>query len=200
MASLAAMLLMVAWNMSEARHFIHTWRVAPRSDVLVLATCFVLTVFFDMVIAVGVGVVLAALLFIRRMAETGASRVFSESHHAVPHKLPPGVIVYEVAGPLFFGAAQRMTRALHAIAEGVKVLVLDVSAVPVIDATGLVQLESAIDRLRRQGTFVIVAGARKQPKRVFVQAGWRARKGHLAVRRDLREAIADACERVGAPR
>jgi SulP family sulfate permease len=198
MASLAALLLVVAWNMSEARHFVHTARVAPRSDVLVLLTCFALTVLFDMVIAVGVGVVLAALLFIRRMAEMGGSRVFSESHHAIETKLPPGVIVYEVAGPLFFGAAQRATRALHAIGEDAKVLVLDISSVPVLDATGLVNLESAIDRLKRQKTFVIVAGAREQPLRVLVQAGWRDRREHLVVRRDLKLAVEEACERVTA--
>jgi SulP family sulfate permease len=196
MSSLAALLLMVAWNMSEVRHFVHTWRVAPRSDVLVLVACFALTVLFDMVIAVGVGVVLASLLFIRRMSEIGGSRVFSESHHAVARKLPPGVIVYEVAGPLFFGAAHRATRALHAIGEDAKVLVLDVSSVPVLDATGLVNLESAIDRLRRQGTFVIVAGAQQQPLRVLVKAGWRDRRDHLLVRRDVASSVEEACERV----
>ena len=74
MAGLAALLLLVAWNMSEAKHFGHILRVAPRSDVLVLVTCFVLTVVFDMVVAVSVGVVLAALLFMRRMAEITNAR------------------------------------------------------------------------------------------------------------------------------
>jgi sulfate permease, SulP family len=199
MAALAAQLLMVAWNMSEVRHFAHTLRVAPRSDRLVLVTCFALTVVFDMVIAVGVGVVLAALLFMRRMAEVGGSRIFSERHHALSTSLPKGVIVYEVAGPLFFGAAQRATRALHSIGEDAKVLVLDVSEVPVLDGTGLASLESAMDRLRRQKTFVIVAGAQAQPLRVLVQAGWRARRDHLVVRRDLAKALEEACARV-APR
>ena len=198
MSALAAMLLVVAWNMSEVRHFVHTLRVAPRSDVLVMLTCFALTVAIDMTVAVGVGIVLAALLFIRRMADVGTSRVFTESHHALAHRLPKGVIVYEVAGPLFFGAAQRMTRALHAIGEDAKVLVLDVSSVPVLDATGLVQLESAVERLRRQKTFVIVAGAQDQPMRVLVKAGWRERREHLVVRRDLAKAVEEARERIGA--
>ena len=196
MAALAAMLLVVAWNMSEARHFVHTLRAAPRSDVLVMLTCFVLTVAIDMTVAVGVGIVLAALLFIRRMADVGTSRVFTESVHPLAGQLPKGVIVYEVAGPLFFGAAQRMTRALHAIGEDAKVLVLDVSSVPVLDATGLVQLESAIDRLRRQKTFVIVAGAQDQPMRALVKAGWSERRDHLVVRRDLARAVEEARERV----
>jgi hypothetical protein len=79
MAALAALLLLVAWNMSDVRHFAHTLRVAPRSDVAVLLTCFVLTVVFDMVIAIGVGVVLAALLFMKRMSELTSSRVFAPS-------------------------------------------------------------------------------------------------------------------------
>jgi sulfate permease, SulP family len=200
MASLAALLLVVAWNMSEWRHFVHTVRVAPRSDVAVLLTCFALTVLFNMVIAVGVGMGLAALLFIRRMSEVGESKILTEHHHALDQKLPKGVIVYEVAGPLFFGAAQRMTRALHTIAEDVKVVVLDISEVPVLDATGLVNLESAIERLHHRRVFVIVAGAREQPMRVLVRAGWRDRRDHIAVRRDLRKAIDEACERVhGAP-
>ena len=198
MSSLAALLLVVAWNMSELSHFVHTTRVAQRGDVAVLLTCFALTVLFDMVIAVGVGVGLAALLFIRRMASVGESRIFDESHHAIPHKLPPGVIVYEVAGALFFGAAQRMTRALHTIAEDVKVVVLDISSVTILDATGLDSLESAIDKLGRQKTFVVVAGAREQVLRVLVQADWRDRKDKLVVRRDLKKAVAEACEMVGA--
>jgi SulP family sulfate permease len=195
MASLAALLLVVAWNMSEWRHFVHTLRTAPRDDVIVLLVCFVTTVLFDMVIAVGVGIGLASLLFIKRMSDTTQTRLFAEKHRALPSKLPRGVVVYEVAGPLFFGAAQRMTRAMHTIADDVKVLVLDVSAVPVLDATGLVHLESAIERLRAQKTFVIVAGAREQPMRVLVRAGWRKRKDHLIVRRDLRRALEEAAAR-----
>lgn len=197
MAALAAMLLVVAWNMSEARHFAHTLRVAPRSDVLVMLACFGLTVAIDMTVAVGVGIGLASLLFIRRMSEIGSGRLVAHSDHphAAAAKLPPGVIVYEVAGALFFGAAQRMTRALHAIGEDAKVLVLDVTDVPVIDATGLVQLDSAIERLRRQGTFVIVAGARREALRVLVRAGWRERRDHLLVRSDLASALDEARRR-----
>jgi SulP family sulfate permease len=195
MAALAAMLLVVAWNMSEVRHVTHTLRVAPRSDVLVMLACFGLTVAIDMTVAVGVGIGLASLLFIRRMSEAGSGRLVAETQHGASPPLPPGVIRYEVAGALFFGAAQRMTRALHAIGEDAKVLVLDVSAVPVIDATGLVQLDSAIERLHRQGTFVIVAGARGDALRVLVRAGWRSRRDHLLVRRDLASALEEARRR-----
>ena len=105
MAALAALLLIVARNMAEARHFVHIVRVAPRSDVLVLLTCFSLTVLFDMVIAVSVGVVLAALLFMRRMAELSETKL--DTGTMAKLELPAGVQLYEIAGPLFFGAAQR---------------------------------------------------------------------------------------------
>src|SRR4029078_977750 len=108
LASLAALLLVVAWNMSEARHFIRLLRTTARSDVLVLLTCFLLTVLLDMTISVTAGILLAALLFIRRMAEvSGVTLVGSGHHPALTTPLPRGMVVYDLAGPLFFGAAQK---------------------------------------------------------------------------------------------
>src|SRR5690606_9813878 len=103
MATLAALLLMVAWNMSDLAHFGHILKVAPKSDVTVLLTCFGLTVVFDMVIAVTVGIVLAALLFMKRMADIASSTLLDEGHPARHPDLPADVLVYEIAGPLFFG-------------------------------------------------------------------------------------------------
>src|SRR5919106_1137348 len=125
MASLAALLLIVAWNMSEVKHFAHALRVAPRSDVLVLVTCFGLTVVFDMVVSVTVGVMLAALLFMRRMAEVSGVRLVDQ--HPLLSGLPKSVLVYEVAGPLFFGAAQKAMSALHRTPTGIKVVLLDLA-------------------------------------------------------------------------
>src|SRR5947209_20484068 len=105
MAALAALLILVAKNMAEARHFAHIIRVAPRSDAFVLLTCFGLTVLFDMVLAVSVGVVLAAMLFMRRMAELSETKL--DVGTMAKLELPAGVKLYEIAGPLFFGAAQR---------------------------------------------------------------------------------------------
>jgi SulP family sulfate permease len=169
MASLAALLLLVAWNMSELSHFTGLLRAAPRSDVFVLLTCFFLTVFFDMVIAVSVGFVLAALLFMRRMAEiTEAKLSFdnTEEHRLVD--LPPGVIFYEINGPLFFGAAQNAMEALHAsYNDGFHALVLHLGKVPVIDATGFAALENAIKALVRRKKVVILAGPLPQPRTIF---------------------------------
>lgn len=206
MASLAALLLLVAWNMSEAKHFVHVLRVAPRSDVVVLLTCFGLTVVFDMVVSVTVGVVLAALLFMKRMADVSEVRL--ADHAALPDaELPHDVLVYEVAGPLFFGAAQKAMSALHRVATGVSVVILDLSSVPAMDGTGLVALESAIERLQALNVFVIVSGVQRQPLRVLARSGIKARRrSHLAIyrtfdravdvaRRKSREALSDTQSR-----
>ncbi len=108
MASLAALLLLVSWNMSDLPHFIRVLRVAPRSDALVLLTCFLLTVLFDMTVAVTAGVLMAAVLFMRRMADLSGARLIEEGQHpALREPVPPGVVLYEIAGPLFFGAAEK---------------------------------------------------------------------------------------------
>ena len=152
MASLAALLLVVAWNMSEVKHVRRIIRIAPTSDVLVLLTCYALTVFFDMVTAVSVGVGLAALLFMRRMVEVADTRLSEVEHPDLPRHLPKGVFVYDILGPLFFGAAEKATAALNEVAGRAKVLILRMEHVPAIDATGLVALESALDCLARQHT------------------------------------------------
>lgn len=172
MASLAALLLLVAWNMSELKHFSTVVRIGPGGDVATLLACFGLTVVFDMVVAVSVGVVLAALLFMRRMAELTQARLVGEGHPLATEDIPRGVVVYEIAGPLFFGAAQRALSNLDGFDDGVKVVVLDMSDVPVIDTTGLVNLESALQRLKRRGIKAILAGVQQRPARSILDAGW----------------------------
>jgi sulfate permease, SulP family len=189
MASLAALLLLVAWNMSEVKHVGHIVRVAPRSDVFVLLTCFGLTVIFDMVLSVTAGVLLAALLFMRRMAQLSSVHLVGAEHAPITPPLPPGVIVYDVGGPLFFGAAQKAMSALDAVEDGVRTVVLDLRDVPTIDATGLVGLESAMTRLHRMGVLVILGGVQPQPVQVFARAGLRDEEGKLIVRESFDEAI-----------
>lgn len=189
MAALAATLLVVAWNMGEFRHVAHVLRVAPRGDVLVLLTCFALTVLFDMVIAVSVGVVLAAFLFMDRMAESARADLLSEAHPEFVHGLPKNLVIYEVAGPLFFGAASKAMSTLRTLRKNVKVVVFDLRAVPVIDATGLVNLESAIARLHGAGIFVLLGGLNRQPMEVIRDAGWREEPGRLALLASFGEAV-----------
>jgi sulfate permease, SulP family len=185
MAALAALLLVVAWNMSEARHVVKTVRTAPRSDVLVLLACFALTVVFDMVVAVSAGVVLAALLFMRRMAEVSGTAVVGETARVLPEPLPEGAVLYRVAGPLFFGAAHKAAGTLRTVEPGVRAVLFDLRAAPALDATGLVNLESAVERLVESGVFVVLAGLQPQPFRALARAGWRNRSGELLLRRSF---------------
>ncbi|MCA9286124.1 MAG: C4-dicarboxylic acid transporter DauA [Phycisphaerales bacterium] len=195
MASMAALLLLVAWNMSEVKHFVRMVRTAPQSDVAVLLTCFGLTVAFDMVIAVSVGIVLAALLFIRRMAEVSSVRLVGSEHRVDAVGLPPTVVLYEIAGPLFFGAAQKAMSSLRTVEQGVQVVVLDMRDVPAMDATGLVNLESTVDRLESQQVYVVLAGVQAQPRRVLAKGGL-AGDDRLAVCSGFDEAIEIAKRRV----
>jgi sulfate permease, SulP family len=188
MASMAALLLIVAWNMSDVRHFFHTVRVAPRGDVVVLLACFGLTVLFDMVVAVGVGIVMAALLFMRRMAELSGSRMVSNGQAASREGLPEGVIIYEIAGPLFFGAADKAVGGIAASGD-ISLLVLDMHAVPAMDSTGLVAFESLLKRMKKQGTRVAIAGVNKQPQGVLARAGINEQPGEISFHSDVAAAL-----------
>lgn len=191
MASLAALLLVVAWNMSDVGHFVRLLRIAPKSDALVLASCFLLTVLFDMVLAIGVGIVLAALSFMRRMASiTEAKLVLDSTEEGRDAHLPDGVSLYEVNGPLFFGAAQSALDALHrSHRDSFSVLILHLGRVPVIDATGFAALESAIHSLSRRGKRVILVGPLPEPRSIFSRAQLAQHEPGLLVAPDLEHAI-----------
>lgn len=181
MAGMAALLLIVAWNMADRHHFVRITRIAPRSDVLVMWTCFLLTVIFDMVVAVLIGVVLAALLFMRRMVEiSGATLVGGPEGHTLAG-LPPGVVFYDVAGPMFFGAAQKALDALGVVGEGVHTVIIDLEDVPAVDATGLVALESSVSQLNAKGIKVVLSGVKSQPRRAIEKAGFRDIEGLLEI-------------------
>jgi SulP family sulfate permease len=197
MPALGALLVVVAWNMSDAKHCIHVLRVAPKSDVVVLLACLSLTVLFDMVVAVSAGVMLAALLFMRRMAEITGVTLSEGEHPALRERLPPGVVLYQIAGPLFFGAAQKAMSAMEKVAGGVSVVILDISSVPVMDATGLVNLESALDRLRERRALVVLVGAQAQPAGVLRRAGIDVAPGRIAMCATLGDATEVARKHVG---
>jgi SulP family sulfate permease len=198
MASLAALLLMVAWNMSEARHFVRIVKEAPKSDVSVLLTCYLLTVFIDMVVAVSVGFMLAAVLFMRRMAELTETRMTMESSQDLgPIPLPPDVLLYEINGPLFFGAAQSAMGSLHASrSDRFRVLILNLGRVPVIDATGLIALENAIADVLRRRKRVVIAGPLPRPRQVFDKAHLETKYPGLVITYTLEAALRVAGELV----
>jgi SulP family sulfate permease len=179
MASLAALLLLVAWNMSEAEHFLHTVRVAPKSDVAVLLTCFFLTVVFDMVIAVTVGIMLASLLFMRRMATVSEGHVSRVDHRALPGPLPEGVVIYDLSGPLFFGAAERALNAMRAIEADVRVIIFRMEQVPSADVTGLVAMEGVLREMARQNIKAIFVGLHGQARNVFERGGLQDKPGEV---------------------
>ncbi len=190
MAALAGLLLIVARNMSEARHFVRLARIAPRSDVMVMLTCFGLTVMFDMVIAVTVGVILAALLFMRRMAVLTRTNIQPVAFGS--YDVPPGVRVYEISGPLFFGAAKTAMEALHTVGGSDHTIILSMQHVPTMDATGLVALESVLDRLKRSGIKVIFSGVTPEVTEILRGAGIAMRPGEIAFAPDLETAISMA--------
>lgn len=194
MAALAALLLHVAWRMAEAKHFLHMTRVAPRSDVFVLLSCFALTVLFDMVVAVTVGIVFASLLFMQRMASVSKVSLVSADEIDVARPLPKNLLLYEIAGPLFFGAAQRAMTVVRTVSKEIRVVVFDMRTVPLLDATGLVALESTVQKLRETGAFVVLAGVQHQPLRALARAGWRSRRGELAIGRSYEQALELACD------
>jgi SulP family sulfate permease len=172
LSSMAALLILVAYNMAEVKHFVHIAKVAPRSDVSVLMACFSLTVVFDMVIGVTAGVLLAALLFLRRMSSLTSGRELTDTglHAKEPTTLPKGLILYEIAGPLFFGAAERAMDALGAITDPVHVVVFLMDRVPTMDVTGLVALESAVRKHCEHGRVSILAGVQEQPLELMLRS------------------------------
>ena len=188
MSALAALLLMVAWNMSEAHHVVHTLKIAPRTDVLVLLVCLVLTVLFDMVLAVGVGLLLAAGLFIKRMSDITDTASLPAGFHESLQNLPEGVAAYAIRGPLFFGAAEKALDTLRRFDREMKVVIVEMSAVPLLDMTALAALESILEHYQRHGIGLVLVGTTPRVRLKLRRAGIHRREGELAFVRNLVQA------------
>jgi SulP family sulfate permease len=156
---------------------------------MVLLTCYSLTVMFDMVLAVTVGVVLAALLFMRRMAEVTHAEITEEQHPASKVPLPRGVIVYDIAGPLFFGAAQKAMSTLNRVSLLTRSVILRMDSVPAIDSTGLVALESALDQLEKRDVMTIITGLQPQPAVLLKKSNIENRRANVLITDDLGSAL-----------
>ncbi len=172
LSAMAALLLMVAWNMSEAHKVIGLLRRAPKDDIVVMLICLSLTVLFDMVIAISVGVVLASLLFMRRVARMTRLAPLNVS-------VPEDVLAVRVTGPLFFAAAEGIFTPLLAQAAGKRVIVMQWDAVPVLDAGGLNALQRFIERLP-DGCELRICHLEFQPLRTLARAGVQPIPGRLA--------------------
>jgi SulP family sulfate permease len=172
MAALAAILFFVAWNMADAPHFWRLLRSAPATDRFLMVVTFVLTVFVDLVVAVNVGVVLAALLFMRRMAETVRVEPQSFENGGEDNVvLPPSVLVYRIEGPFFFGAAEKLERTLERVQLGVETVVIRLGRVPFMDATGVAALAEIVQRFQRRGIRVLLCGLHEELRDDIEAAG-----------------------------
>lgn len=190
MASMAALLLMVAWNMSEAKHFIRTVKVAPRSDVAVLLICFSLTVLFDMVVAVGVGMSLASFIFIQRsISLTTATKV--ENRTQEQGELLAAISIYEINGPLFFGSAQKALKNIAAAPE-VRAVILDMSKVNMIDMSAIMTMEAIRRNLERNGVGLVINNLEPRMILKLRRAGLRKKVGKVAFSRSLTEGLEKA--------
>jgi SulP family sulfate permease len=206
MCALASVLVVVAYNMSEWRTF-RSLLSTPRSDVAVLLTTFGLTVVFDLTLAVQVGMVLAAFLFMKRMADVTLIATVSaeqidpayQSTGADPAaiskgQIPRGVQVYEVTGPFFFGAADKLRDVLTAVHRPPRVLILRMRHVPVIDATGLHTLEQVHQNCARSGTTLVLCGVHDQPLEALQKSQCLDAIGRNNVASNIDEALARSRE------
>ncbi|SNY49569.1 sulfate permease, SulP family [Arsukibacterium tuosuense] len=189
MAALAALLLMVAWNMSEAPKALHLLKTAPRSDILVFLCCFSLTVLLDMVIAITVGILLAAVLFVKDIAEMTKVTDISRHKKLVDIELPAGWKVLKINGPLFFAAADRIFAEIAVLTAQCRGIVLYMDGVTVLDAGGLAALNKLISKSAKSRTELVIADLQFQPLRTLAKAGVKPVAGSLRFYPSLKEAL-----------
>ena len=196
LCSLAAILFVVSWNMSDARGFAAVMRTAPVADRWILLITFLLTVFADLIVAVNVGVILAVLQFLRRMAQTvetqptAAGSLKSELAELGLTHLPPEVLVYEVTGPLFFGAIENIRRPLLEIRPYPKTLIIRLDRVPFMDITGIHTLSETIQALRKKGVSVVLCEANERVHEKLLRVGLLEASGDTSCNRSLGDALA----------
>lgn len=173
MPVIAAILFVVAYNMSQWRPFVHLVKTAPKSDIFVLVLTFVLTVVFDLVVAIGVGIVLACILFMKRMSdETDVSswkyveNTVNDTHY---RDIPKAVRIYEISGPLFFGATDRISKIT--VKSYTKCLILRMRSVSAIDATAMNALQKLCDECKESGVSVIFSHVNPQPMKILNKSG-----------------------------
>lgn len=196
MASLAALLLIVAWNMSEARHFIRIIRVAPRDDVIVLCLCFSLTILFDMTVAVSIGMGLAAILFIRRSIDLATTTKMSVNQ-AQHGDIPPEIVIYDIDGPLFFGSAHKAIKSIADVLPTVRVAIIDMSEVNMLDMSAIIAMESITALLKKHNVVLIINNLKPRMILKLRRAGIRLQHGRIYYSRTLPEALKKARKFIG---
>lgn len=200
MPCIAAILFMVAYNMCGWRTFVNLCKSAPKSDIIVLVLTFVLTVVFDLVVAIEVGLVLAAMLFMKRMSDVteieGWTYVDDEDDpdSISLRVVPEHTLVYEVSGPMFFGAADKILKIT--LNEDTKCLVIRMRSVNAIDATAMHSLEQLYDMCTRKGIQIVLSHVNTQPKLVMDKAGFTKKIGEENFCAHIDDALARANEMV----
>ena len=198
MSCLAAILIMVAYNMSGWRTFVYMLRTAPKSDIVVLVTTLLLTVFFDLVVAIEFGMVLAAFLFLKRMSDIAEVRQWvdeadNENTDALDLKVvPKNTVVYEVFGSLFFGTTNDFLDISYE--EGKNALILRMRNVPAMDISGLDALEEIRETCQQRGMTLILSHVNPQPFRVMKKAGFLEKIGEKNICPNIDASLKRAAE------
>ncbi len=185
MTTLAAILIVVAYNMGEWKEFFSLIKHAPKSDVAIMLVTFFLTVIFDLVVAIEFGLVLAAILFIKRMSDVSSIRGWTyeddddseenDPMHIALKTVPSGTLVYEIDGPMFFGVADNFLEI--SVKDDTKVLILRMRSVPAMDITALQSLEKVYDKCKKNDVTVILSHVNEQPMKVMEKAGFAQKIG-----------------------
>jgi SulP family sulfate permease len=209
MATLAAVLIIVAYNMSEWRSFIEVFKY-PKSDVAVLLTTFLLTIVFDLTIAIQIGMILAVLLFMRRMAmvtnvgiitrELKDEEEVTDVNSIHNKKVPDGVEVFEINGPFFFGAVSKFRDTVRIVENPPKIIIIRMRDVPAIDSTGIHALEKLLKETKRHGTHLVLSGVHTQPLMALAQAEFIEKIGEANIHGNIDDALDRAREILGLPK
>lgn len=203
LSCLAGILVVVAWHMGEWHHFLALLK-GNRLDIIVLLTTFFLTLFFDLIIAIEIGMVLSSFIFMKRMSETtsikgismfnaseeGTDALFEEELPAIPK----GVLLYEINGPLFFGASQKFQEVITDLHQQPKILILRMRHVPFIDATAINRLKEICQQLKSRGTSIIISGANPEVKAELLQANLKTWLDSSDIQDNINAAIERATE------
>ena len=207
MAALAAVLFQVAFNMCGYRSFIKMFK-APKSDIVVMLVAFFLTVVIDLTVAIEVGVLLAAVLFIKRMSDVAEVETVTEAlkeddeeaaHNELSRQVPKGVAVYELAGSLFFGAVDKFKDTMARISDRPKILILRMRSVSSIDAAGIQMIEDLLNRCKSEGTQLLLSGVHAQPVVALTRAGVLKQLGEENALGNIDAALNRAREILGLP-
>lgn len=209
MATLAAILIVVAYNMSEWRSFVEVFKY-PKSDLAVLLTTFFLTIIFDLTIAIQIGMILAVFLFMRRMAMVTNVGIITKELKDVDEvvdinsiqnkKVPDGVEVFEINGPFFFGAVSKFRDTVRIIENPPKIIIIRMRDVPAIDSTGIHALEQLLKDTKKHGTHLVLSGVHTQPLIALAQADFIEKIGEENVHGNIDDALDRTREILGLPK